>query len=641
MRIPKILLLFCLSGLTSFAQEVLQNNQYKFDDVMYRRGNVYRSASGVPGPEYWQNRADYNIEAEIDDKAGILKGKMVMTYHNNSPEELNYIWMYVEQNRFTEDSRGTLTTPIAGTNRYAGDTDGGFKISDLSAKVKGDNSSKYLITDTRMQVFLKEPIPAKGGTATVSLNFEFKIPVEGMDRMGQLKTKEGIVYSMAQWYPRACVFDDVAGWNTEPYLGAGEFYVEYGDFDYKVTLPYDYIVVGSGELANPKDVLSKELLNRWDKASQSDKTVYLIAPNEAGNTKITRPSQSGKSTWHFKMKNSRDIAFAFCKGFIWDAARINLPSGKKAVAQSVYTKESDGNLAWGRSTEYVKASIEHYSSKWFEYPYPNAVNVASNVGGMEYPGVSFCHASSHGQDLWEVTDHEFGHNWFPMIVGSNERRYAWMDEGFNTFINHYSTLAFNNGEYPSDAAKGRNGVFWFRSKYRESINTYPDVARPMNLGYTAYSKPATGLILLREYILGAERFDNAFKGYINEWAFKHPQPSDFYNAMENGSGENLNWFWRGWFIGNGNIDLGVTKVIQNPDSAIITFVNKGEVPMPVVFKVVYEDDTKEIKTLPVEVWQRANEWDYLLKSSKKVKAIDIDPLRLLPDIDTNDNSWIK
>ena len=481
MRIPKILLLFCLSGLTSFAQEVLQNNQYKFDDIMYRRGNVYRSASGVPGPEYWQNRADYTIEAEIDDKAGILKGKMVMTYHNNSPEELNYIWMYVEQNRFTEDSRGTLTTPIAGTNRYAGDTDGGFKISDLSAKVKGDASSKYLITDTRMQVFLKEPIPAKGGTATVSLNFEFKIPVEGMDRMGQLKTKEGIVYSMAQWYPRACVFDDVVGWNTEPYLGAGEFYVEYGDFDYKVTLPYDYIVVGSGELANPKEVLSKELLNRWDKASQSDKTVYLIAPNEAGNTKVTRPSQSGKSTWHFKMKNSRDIAFAFSKGFIWDAARINLPSGKKAVAQSVYTKESDGNLAWGRSTEYVKASIEHYSSKWFEYPYPNAVNVASNVGGMEYPGVSFCHASSHGQDLWEVTDHEFGHNWFPMIVGSNERRYAWMDEGFNTFINHYSTLAFNNGEYPSDAAKGRNGVFWYRSKYRESISTYPDIAQTYEL----------------------------------------------------------------------------------------------------------------------------------------------------------------
>lgn len=641
MRISKLLLLFCLSGLTSFAQEVIQNNQSKFDDVMYRRGNTYRSASGVPGPEYWQNRADYAIDVELDDKTNMLKGKLTLTYYNNSPENLDYIWMYVEQNRFTEDSRGTLTTPIMGANRYAGDTDGGFKISGLSAKVKGDASSKYLITDTRMQVFFNEPISAKGGVATVSMNFEFKIPQEGMDRMGQLKTKDGIIYSVAQWYPRVAVFDDVAGWNTEPYLGAGEFYLDYGNYDFKVTVPYDYIVVGSGELANAKDVLSKELLNRWEKATQSDKTVYLIAPNEVGNTKLTRPTQSGKNTWYFKIKNSRDAVFAASKGFIWDAARINLPSGKKAMAQSVYTKESDGNKAWGRSTEYTKASIEHYSTKWFEYPYPNAVNVASNVGGMEYPGVSFCHASSRGQDLWEVTDHEFGHNWFPMIVGSNERRYAWMDEGFNTFINHYSTLAFNNGEYPSDAAKGRNGVFWFRSKYRESIGTYPDVARPMNLGYTAYSKPATGLILLREYILGPERFDNAFRAYVKNWAYKHPQPSDFYNAMENGAGENLNWFWRGWFIGNGNIDLGVTKVVQNPDSAVITFVNKGDVPMPVVFKVVYEDDTKEIKTLPVEIWQRMNEWDYLLKSPKKVKAIDIDPARLLPDIDANDNSWIK
>jgi aminopeptidase N len=260
---------------------------------------------------------------------------------------------------------------------------------------------------------------------------------------------------------------------------------------------------------------------------------------------------------------------------------------------------------------------------------------------MEYPGVSFCHAASVGEDLWGVTDHEFGHNWFPMIVGSNERRYAWMDEGFNTFINHYSTLAFNNGEYPSDAAKGRATVFWLRSKQRESISTYPDIARSMNLGYTAYSKPATGLILLREYILGPERFDNAFKAYIKTWAYKHPQPSDFYNAMENGAGENLNWFWRGWFIGNGNINLGISKVVQEADAAIITFTNKGDVPMPVVFKVVYEDDTKEIKTLPVEIWQRQNEWNYLLRSPKKIRAIDIDPARLLPDIDILDNSWIK
>lgn len=640
MKQPLSLLLFCLMGATAFAQEVLQNNQPKFDDVMYRRGNIYRSASGVPGPQYWQNGADYAIEAELDDISNTLKGKLTMTYYNNSPEALDYIWIYLEQNRFTETSRGTLTTPIAG-GRYAGDTDGGFIISGVTAKTKGQPSGKYLISDTRMQVFFNEPVKARGGKATITMNFEFKIPNEGMDRMGQLKTRNGTIYSLAQWYPRVAVFDDVTGWNTEPYLGAGEFYAGYGDFDYKITVPYDHIVVGSGELINAKQALSKTLQERMKRAAASDKTVHLITPEEVGNTALTRPVQSGRVTWHFRMENTRDVAFATSKAFIWDAARINLPDGKTAIAQSAYPVESNGNHAWSRSTEYTKASVEFYANKWFNYPYPAAVNVASNVGGMEYPGLSFCEAGASGASLWDVTDHEFGHNWFPMIVGSNERRHAWMDEGFNTFINYYSTLAFNNGEYPTDIAKSRNRVHWFKWKNRESIATHPDIARPMNLAQTAYYKPATGLILLREYILGHERFDNAFRAYIEAWAYKHPQPTDFFNCMENVAGENLNWFWRGWFLGNGNIDLGIGKVTEYPDSTIITFTNKGEIPMPVVFKIVYEDDTNETYTLPVEVWHRQNEWDYLLRSPRRVKAIDIDPGRFLPDVDINDNLWAK
>lgn len=636
----KTLLLCSILGSTTFAQEAVPNNQAKFDDVTYRRGNVYRSASGVPGPEYWQNSADYVIEAELDDRTNILKGKVTMTYHNNSPENLDFIWMYVEQNRFTKDSRGTLTTPMGG-NRYDGDTDGGIAISNLSAKTSGNPSNKYLISDTRMQVFFNEPVKAKGGEAVVAMNFEFKIPTEGMDRMGQLATDEGTIYSMAQWYPRVAVFDDVVGWNTEPYLGAGEFYLEYGNFDYKITVPYNHIVVGSGELVNAKEVLSKELLKRWEKASKSNKTVFLITADEVGNTKLTRPVQSGKVTWHYKMENTRDVAFASSKAFIWDAAAINLPDGKKAMAQSAYPEEVAGNPAWGRSTEYTKASIEHYSTMWFAYPYPNAVNVASNVGGMEYPGVSFCGATSIGADLWDVTDHEFGHNWFPMIVGSNERRYAWMDEGFNTFINYYSTQAFNNGEYTSDVAKSLNRVQWFKWKNRESIDTYPDVAKSMNLAFTAYYKPATGMILLREYILGPQRFDNAFRAYIKAWAYKHPQPTDFYNCMENVAGENLNWFWRGWFTGTGNINVGISKVTDNPGYTTITFVNKGEVPMPLNFKITYTDGTTEDKKLPVEVWQRQDEWDYVIDSPKKVKSVDIDPDRFLPDVDMTNNYWVR
>lgn len=634
-------LLVVLVGQPLFAQDVAPNNQSKFDDVMYRRGNVYRSASGVPGPQYWQNNANYEIEAELDEANNMIRGKMTMTYYNNSPRELDYIWMYVEQNRFTEQSRGTLTTPIQG-NRYSGDTDGGATITNLVAKSKGKTSNKYLITDTRMQIFFDKPIPAKGGKATVSMNFDFKIPSDGMDRMGQLDTEKGIIYSIAQWYPRVAVYDDVTGWNIEPYLGAGEFYVEYGDFDYKITVPYDHIVVGSGELVNSKKVLTKQQLKRLEEASKSNETVYIIPPAEVGNTAVTRPVQSGKVTWHFKMKNTRDVAWASSKAFVWDAAKINLPSGAKAMAQSVYDTGSAGKDAWGRSTEYTKASVEHYSNMWYEYPYPNAINVASNVGGMEYPGVSFCSAMSAGYDLWGVTDHEFGHNWFPMIVGSNERKYAWMDEGFNTFINHYSTLAFNKGEYPSDIARGRANVHWFKWKSRESISTYPDVAKSLNLGYTAYYKPATGMILLREYILGHERFDNAFKAYIKNWAYKHPQPSDFFNAMENGAGENLNWFWREWFLGNGNIDVGISEVqVNKQGSTIVTFTNKGEIPMPVTFKVTFADGTEDIRTLPVEVWHRQNSWDYLIKTDKEVRAIEIDPGKFLPDINIEDNSWKK
>lgn len=632
------LFLFGNQGILWAQEEVVPNNQDLFDDFLYRRGNQYRSASGVPGPNYFQNKADYVIEAELDDHSHTLKGKVTLTYTNNSPEALPYIWLYLEQNRFSEDSRGTLTTPVMG-NRYKGDVDGGVKISNFSAKVKSV-STDYYVTDTRMKVNFKEPIPAKGGKAVVSMHFEFKIPERGMDRMGRLSTENGTVYAIAQWYPRVAVFDDVSGWNTEPYLGAGEFYCEYGDFDYKITVPYNHIVIGSGELQNPKEVLTKTQIERLDRASKSDTTVMILPLDEVGKTQITRPKQSGKLTWHFKMENTRDVAFASSTAFIWDAARINLPSGKKALAQSVYPSESNGRHAWSRSTEYTKASIEFYSNWLFEYPYPNAINVACNVGGMEYPGVSFCHYLSQREGLWGVTDHEFGHNWFPMIVGSNERKHAWMDEGFNTFINHYSTKNFNQGEYPSDEDKGRNRVGWMTWKNRESIHTFPDIAKSYNLAYTAYYKPATGMVLLREYILEPKIFDEAFRGYIHTWAYKHPQPTDFFNYMENAAGENLNWFWKSWFYSNGNIDLTIDTVEKKSNGTYITFLNNGEIPMPVVFEVTYEDGSKETKKLPVEIWQRGSQWTHVLKSDKTVTKIEIDPQGFLPDKNLRDNVWV-
>jgi hypothetical protein len=406
-----------------------------------------------------------------------------------------------------------------------------------------------------------------------------------------------------------------------------------------VTVPFDHIVVGSGQLMNPKEVLSKELQNRLAKASASDQTVYLVSPEEIKNTQLTRPKQDGMVTWHFTIANSRDIAFASSKAFIWDAAKINLPSGKVALAQSAYPKESDGQSAWTRSTEYSKASIEHYSNLWYEFPYATATNVAAEIGGMEYPGLNFCHYQSTGAGLWGVTDHEFGHNWFPMIVGSNERRYAWMDEGFNTFINHYSSNAFNNGEYPSTLNQTRRYSNYFTSETREGIDTYPDVSNLNNLGMIAYNKPAMGLLMLREYVLGPERFDPAFKSYINSWAYKHPMPSDFFNHMENVAGENLSWFWKGWFYGTGNIDLGINAVVPYSGKSLAILSNKGDFPMPVLLEITYTDDTKERVMLPVEIWQRGDNWNHLIQSTKTVKSVVIDPDKILPDINLGNDNW--
>ncbi len=633
------LFLFVLTALPGYAQ--LNNNLEKFDEFTYRHGNSFRSASGIPGPDYWQNGADYVMEVELDDVNDMISGKIEITYHNNSPEPLSFVWLHVEQNRFTKDSRGTLTTPVQG-NRYSGDVDGGYTITNVMAKTgKAAASNKYLINDTRMQVFFNEPIAAKGGSATISMDFSFKIPQKGMDRMGRLETKNGTIYALAQWYPKVAVFDDVVGWDVEPYLGAGEFYLGYGDFDYKITVPYDHIVVASGKLQNEKDVLTKEQQNRMQRAANSDATVMIITPEEVGNTAVTRPKQSGKLTWHFKMENARDIAFGTSKAFIWDAARMNLADGKKAMAQSAYPVESHGGNAWERSTEYTKASVEFYSNKWFNYPYPVAVNVAADVGGMEYPGLAFCRYTSKAAALWGVTDHEFGHIWFPMIVGTNERRYAWMDEGFTSFINYYSTLEFNNGEYPARLNTSREFIInWLKSTNREAIATHPDIVQSNNLGMVAYFKPAYGLFMLREYVLGAERFDNAFKAYIHTWAYKHPTPNDFFNIMENVAGENLNWFWKHWFYGNENIDLAIEDVTTVGDDYLLTFINKG-MPMPIHYEVTYDDGSTERKHLPVEIWQRGNRWISLLETDKRVTKIEIDPQGILADVDAVNNVWTK
>ncbi len=596
--------------------------------------NPYRTQAGEPSVDYWQNEANYKIEVTLDESAFKISGNVEIDYINHSPDALGYVWLQLDQNKFTKDSKGTAITGAVG-GRFVGDLDGGYNLS--SVTVNG-NKANYIVTDTRMQIRLEKPMEAKGGKLTINIEYDFKIPEYGADRMGRIKQSQGWVYELAQWFPRMAVYDDVIGWNNHPYLGSGEFYLNYGDIDFKITVPYDHIVVGSGELLNIDEVFSKEIAKRYRDAQKSDDTYMIIASNEVGNTKLTRPVQSGMLTWHFKIDETRDAAWASSKAFILDGAKINLPNGNKSMALSAYTVESATDDSWNRSTEYVKNSIEN-NSKWFDYTYPVATNVAGIVGGMEYPGIVFCSWKSKDASLWGVTDHEFGHNWFPMVVGSNERLHPWMDEGFNSFINHYSTLDY--GEYPSRLKNPRDFVGVLTSDKREAISTPPDVAQTFNIGTIAYRKPALGLLMLREVVLGPDRFDFAFKNYIKKWAFKHPRPIDFFNAMESAAGDDLDWFWKSWFYGTGNIDQAVTKIDYSKGSpangALITIENIGEVPMPVVLRLTDANGENYTYKLPAEVWMRGNSTVYKTDTTQKIVKAIIDPDGFYPDVDASNN----
>ena len=606
-------------------------------------GTETRSASGQPGHNYWQNSADYVLNATLNEAKNEISGSAEIIYTNNSFDDLGFLWLQLDQNLFKKDSRGNAVVPMSGSRNGAKsqEFDGGYTIKSIEIlSANGKNlkvNPTYTISDTRMQIDLPQDLKAKGGVIKFVINYSFVSPNYGSDRMGVEATKNGKIFTIAQWFPRMCVYDDIMGWNTLPYLGAGEFYLEYGDITANLTVPSNHYVVASGELLNPKEVYSNDQNKKWDQARNSDKTVIIRSAAEANATAKTSTSTK---TWKYKIENTRDFAWASSSSFILDAAKINLPSGKKSLAISAYPVESDGNAAWGRSTEYTKSSIEHYSKRWYEYTYPTAVNVAENEGGMEYPGIVFCHMNSKGADLWGVTDHEFGHNWFPMIVGSNERLYAWMDEGLNTFINGISEKDFNNGEYYQPKTLQQMS-FGFNNDNMEPVMTAPDNLKERNLGFLGYYKPSAGLQMLRENILGEERFDKALREYIKRWAFKHPTPDDFFRTMENVSGEELNWFWRGWFLNKWKIDQAVKSAkYVNGDftkGVIIKIENIGQLPMPVNLDIKFKDGTIQNIKLPVEIWKRNTEWTFEVPTKKEILSVQLDPKGSLPDANPADN----
>lgn len=612
-----------------------------------------RLASGAPGPDYWQQQADYTIEATLDPAAHAVAATQRITYTNHSPDALDYLWVHVEQNLFAEGSRGAAITPA--DSRWRGSfPEGGVAFERVELVRDGQRTgAEYMVDDTRMRIDLREPL-GPGEVLALDLAWRFVIPEFGADRMGRMETAAGPIYQLAQWFPRMVVYDDVSGWNPLPYLGQGEFYLNFGTYELALTVPSDYIVMATGEQTNAEATWSAAERDRLAAARQSVERVYIVEPGEVAARAAER--RGGTTTWRFRAEDVRDVAWAASPAFIVDGAGLTTPDGNDVLVLSAYPEEgvSDdpANPGWEEATRFGRHSIEHYSERWFAYPYPVAINVAGVVGGMEYPMIQFSGVDRRHMALFNVIDHELGHNWFPMIVASDERRWAWMDEGMTMFINLGSTRAFYD-ENPDRTIAGFGEAD--ASRYislttpeamvtfmqnpvttAQPVMTTADRKHPAALGYLAYFKPAYALTLLRDVVLGPERFDHAFRTYVERWAFKHPQPADFFRTIEDVSGEDLAWFWRGWFYGTETLDQAVTGIEADGDASVITVAQRGLV-MPVELELHFADGSTVRRTIPVEAFHRGD--TFSVRAEGRVVRAIADPDERLPDVNRADNAY--
>ena len=608
--------------------------------------NSYRSADGTPGPGYWQNRADYEIRAAIDTASQTLRGRVVIRYTNNSPSALDSLWLQLDQNIYRADAR--FRQAREGQSKSFTQ---GMQLDSVEIEYQGQRqAAETVVSDTRLQIRLQRPVSARGGRARILIRYHYTIPGEFGGRTAHAASRNGEIYDIAQWYPRMAVFDDLRGWDTLPYIGS-EFYLEYGDFDYYVTVPWDMLVAGSGELQNPTEVLTAAQRARLEQARRSDRTVVIRTADEIGDA-VSRPVHRGTLTWHYRMHDTRDVAFAASRAFIWDAARVSLPQGRTALAMSFYPIESAGAHGWSRTTEYLRDAVQNFSRRWAPYAWPNAVAVAGPVSGMEYPALVFDGVDDSGKLLFWITAHEIGHCWFPMMVGFDERRDQWMDEGFNTFIDVYESDEFAHGEFgpkrdPEYAPGGGNPVDEIQSLLSDPaapvMLTRADQVTEQYRHPLTYFKSALGLKLLREQILGPERFDWAFRKFIRDWMFRHPSPSDFFRAMESAGGEDLSWFWREWYFNNWTLDLATDGARPVDDDwrhgASVGVDNLDPMVMPAVVEVTFEDGSRQRILLPADSWIKKRHVDVRVDSTQPVTGVVIDPDHVLPDRNRSNNVW--
>lgn len=592
--------------------------------------NSYRTGAGRPGPDYWQQRVEYSIDATLDAAANELRGTETIRYANNSPSDLTYIWMHLEQNICAPESitnrldQPPLVFLDAVFDFSCQGFEGGMRLDFVRS---GGAELAHTIYGTTMRVDLSRPL-ASGSELELEVGWSFPIPPYGAARMGS----DGPLYEIAWWYPRLAVFDDVRGWNNEPYIGAGEFYLEYGSFDVALTLPAEFIVTATGVLQNPGEVLTAVQRQRLRRAIRSDTTVAIISAAEVGRPQ-TRPAAGGTLTWRFHADSVRDFAFAAGSELRWDA------SGWDGILiQTLYRPAA---VFWEEANRMSRHTIRYLSENWYRYPYPHATTVEGPIEGMEYPMLTFVPAGTTREELHWVLSHEFGHEWFPMIVGSNERLYPWMDEGFNTFIDIGIAEDYFAGEAYGDTVS-QIAVHLYPT-HGVPGEEQPLITRPVesrDLFWVGYRKPSLMLQLLREEVMGEARFDFAFREYITAWAFKHPRPADFFRVMRDAGGMDLDWFWRGWIYSTARLDQAIDGVrIEEDGPTTIFLANRGQMVMPVTLRIAFTNGDLETVRLPVEMWNLGSRYDYRVPGSRTVAAAEIDPAAVLPDTDRSNNVW--
>lgn len=748
----KSIALFLFCSLFGFAQNIQNNptsnhgNKFEQLGTILPTPNVYRTASGAPGHQYWQQRADYEINAYLDEEKLNLKGSETITYYNNSPDDLEYLWLQLDENQQSSIKNANYQSPSTLAEYSTTDR---LRTTDLPAKDNGlgvniekvtDASGKaipYYINKTMMRIDLPKILKSKE-KITFKIEWNYNIPdrMKNGGRGGyEFFPEDGNhLFTMTQWFPRMCVYSDFKGWQNNQFTGRGEFALAFGNYKVTMNVPADHVVAGTGECQNYSQVLSSAQLSRYKQAENSSEPIEIVTLDEA--KKAEKSKSKERKTWIFEAKDVRDFAWTSSRKFIWDGMRVTIPeNGNKVMAMSLYPKEAYG-LYRKFSTKAVAHTILTYSEYTIPYPYPVAQSVEA-ANGMEYPMICFNFGRTEKDGTYSegtkngmigVIIHEVGHNFFPMIINSDERQWSWMDEGLNTFVEYLTEERWDN-KFPSRRGPAHTIVDYMKLPKDQLEPIMTNSENINQFGPNAYSKPATGLNILRETIMGRELFDKAFKTYAKRWAFKHPEPADFFRTMNDASAENLDWFWRGWFYGIDPVDIAIDKVTvaapefnvdpkprertytvdkpqvnsfediskirnredksiqfytdvdketrdfywryarglekvdtnkkytvksdntEKPSSADIErlknirayqidFSNKGGLVMPIILEFTFEDGTKLNDKIPAQIWRKdENKVSKTYYFDKKLKSIQLDPMRETADIDTSNNFW--